>query len=103
MTKKERNKIIVEKCKSLIIEYGLSRVLELFPIETPYTRRPSYWSKDGKCFFSAFMWQLNELNDRELEIALKSRIEAAIKHFKLEDVTQPITFDSSLIGTGQRC
>ena len=102
MAKKERNTWIINRSEEKITERGWGGRLKMFPIATPYTWRPSYWrSKDGKYMFSAHMWQLNELNNEGLEIALDSRIEAAIRHFGLEDVTQPISFDPSLIEGGQ--
>lgn len=102
MGKRDRNKQIINRMKQKIDARGLGRRLQMYPIETPYTRRPSYWrSKDGKFMFSAHMWQLNELDNEELEIALDSRIEAAIRHFGLGDVIQPISFETSLIEVGQ--
>lgn len=66
MRKLERNKEIIKRCTEIIKQMGVDRYLKMFPIETPYTRRPSFWkTEEGTCFFSAFMWQLNELNDRK--------------------------------------
>ena len=94
MRKLERNKEIIKRCTEIIKQMGVDRCLKMFPIETPYTRRPSFWkTEEGTCFFSVFMWQLNELNDREIELELRSRIEMAIKHFGLDEITKPILFD----------
>lgn len=99
MRKLERNKEIIKRCTEIIKQMGVDRYLKMFPIETPYTRRPSFWkTEEGTCFFSAFMWQLNELNDREIELELRSRVKTAIKHFGLNEITKPISFDTSLIG-----
>lgn len=83
MTKTEKNSIISSRFAEKIESMGLSGKLSMFPITTPFTRRPTYWEKGDKCIFAVFMWQLNKLSEKELEKEIINRISNARLHFNI--------------------
>lgn len=83
MTKFEKNSIISSLFTEKIESMGLSGKLSMFPITTPFMRRPSYWRKGDECIFAVFLWQLNKLPEKELDIEISNRINKARLYFKI--------------------
>lgn len=82
MRKKEKNKKIVKKIRKRLKNQGLSGKLDVFPVETPFTRRPRHWkNSDGINVFKLLMWSVNELDDKQLDKVIDARIDEARKHF----------------------
>lgn len=85
MSKTERNKQIVKMVDSRIKQLGYAGKLEMDPIPNSFKRRNHFTQKDdGTGVFTAFMWQMNELSDKELAADIDNRINEAAKHFKLK-------------------
>lgn len=84
MTLTERNWQIEQYFKERITALGLDGVIEFDPIPNTAKQRPSFYRKaDGTCVFTAFMWQLNKLDDEALAAAVDDRIQGAVRHFGL--------------------
>ena len=81
MGKLAMNSQIIKQFYVKLEALGLDAKLKLFPIENAFTRRPRYWSKEGVCYFSVLMWQLNDLDSVSLEQEINARIAAARTHF----------------------
>ena len=84
MNKTERNKIIVAEARRKIASAGLSNVLDIFPVTTPFTKRPRYWTdSNGVHLFKVHLWDINELSDEDCSAELDVRIRNACAHFNL--------------------
>lgn len=84
MRKKEKNKQIVKKIRKKLNKQGLSGKLDVFPVETPFTRRPRHWTNsDGINVFKVLMWSVNELDDKQLDKVIDARIDEARKYFEV--------------------
>lgn len=78
----ERNKIVEKRTKCYISYLGLKGRLEMEPIPNSFKRRPRYYvDADGVFRFSAFLWQMNKLNDEELAEDIAIRVNAARHYF----------------------
>lgn len=81
MTKRERNKQIIEMTRKKLGKVGVLDKLDIFPVENVYTRRPRYWN-DGKTnLFKVHMWDVNSMSDEDCEEEMDNRIKAARRHF----------------------
>lgn len=84
MSKTERNKEIVDEFNQVISERGLAGKLEVDPICNTFKRRQHFMTKvDGTGVFTAFMWQLNDLQPGECSAEINRRADCAIRYFKL--------------------
>lgn len=84
MKKAERNLQIILKMNRLIEARGHEGKLVFWPISSPCERRPRYFTtKDGRFAFTAFMWQLNALDESSLDKELAYRLELAEAYFDL--------------------
>jgi len=78
----DRNKVVVKRTKQYISYLGLKNQIAMDPIPNSFKRRPRYYiDGDGVCRFSAFLWQMNKLDDAELAADIAQRVEAARHHF----------------------
>lgn len=84
MKKAELNNQIIIKMNQLIKSRGYDDKLVFWPISSPCERRPRYFiTKDGRFAFTAFMWQLNALDECSLDKELANRLELAEAYFDL--------------------
>lgn len=84
MKKAELNNQIILKMNKLIKAHGHEGKLLFWPISSPCERRPRYFiTKDGRFAFTAFMWQLNSLDENALNNELAFRLELAEAYFDL--------------------
>lgn len=79
--KKQLNKIIVAEARNKISKIGLSVKLDIYPVETTFTRRPRYWTDGSMNFFKVHLWDLNSLDADAWSEGLDVRIDAARRHF----------------------
>ena len=67
MKKLARNRAIIADIRSRLKESGLDDVMDVFPVENTFTRRPRYWvDSDGVALFKVHMWNLNSLDKQSL-------------------------------------
>lgn len=85
MQKKKMNKLIILKIQEKLNSLGIKDKLDVFPVESTFSHRQRYWidCKTGKGLFKVHMWNLNSLEDEDLEQEINSRIAAARAYFKL--------------------
>lgn len=85
MQKKQINKEIIHKLRMKLRTLKLEDKLDVFPIENTFTRRQRYWidGQTGKAFFKVHMWNLNSLEEYELEQEINARISAARAYFQM--------------------
>ena len=84
MGKLEQNNIIINKINLKLSEKGIKDKLLFEPIENTFKVRPKFGVyKDGTQRFSAFLWQLNTLDDEELDLEIEFRIQEARNHFHI--------------------
>lgn len=86
MSKKDRNKEIVDEFNQVISDRGLAGKLKVDPISNTFKRRQHFTTKaDGTSVFTAFMWQMNDLQPDECSAEIKRHIDSAVKHFGIEE------------------
>lgn len=84
MKKLARNRAIIADIRSRLKESGLDDVMDVFPVENTFTRRPRYWvDSDGVALFKVHMWNLNSLDKQSLDAEIDRRIREARRHFNL--------------------
>lgn len=84
MKKLEKNREIVAEIRGRLKDAGLEDVLDVFPVENSFTRRPRFWvDSDGVALFKVLMWDLNPLDKESLDAEIDRRIRAARRHFNL--------------------
>ena len=81
MNKTERNKQIIAITQKKLEDAGISDKMDIFPVENVFTRRPRYWNDGEKNLFKVHMWDVNTMSEKECEIEIDNRINAARKHF----------------------
>lgn len=83
MGMKEVNKKIVTKIRAEIASRGLAGKLDVYPVENTFTRRPRYWNDGDVNVFKVHMWDLNKLDNDELNDEIAERVKQAKKYFSL--------------------
>lgn len=81
MSKKERNKQIVDMVRQKLSDAGIIDRLDIFPVENTFLRRPLYWNDGEKNLFKVHMWDINSLSDEDCEAEIDKRISEARHHF----------------------
>lgn len=85
MSMTEQNKKIEKQVQKRIKQLGYAGKLEMDPIPNSFKRRNHFTQKaDGTGVFTAFMWQMNKLSEKDLAADIDNRINEAAKHFQLK-------------------
>ena len=83
MKKHEKNKQIVAEIRLRIKKLGLEDKIDIFPVENVCTFRPRYWCSEGIGMFKVHMWDINQLEGKELSDAIDARITDARLYFRI--------------------
>lgn len=85
MSKASKNAEIEKQVKKRIKKLGYGKRLMMDPIPNAFKRRNHFTrTADGTCVFTAFMWQLNSLEGKELKKEIDRRILEAANYFGLQ-------------------
>lgn len=77
------NADIVALTREMIIQRGLGGKLDVFSVSNTFTRRPRYWKEGAVNLFKVHLWDINCMEPELWEQEIKSRIDAACRHFGL--------------------
>lgn len=85
MSKASKNAEIEKLVKRRIKKLGYGKRLMMDPIPNTFKRRKHFTrTADGTCVFTAYMWQLNVLEGKELKREIDRRILEAADYFGLQ-------------------
>lgn len=85
MSKAEINAEIIAEFAQVIAAIGLKGRLELDPIPNTFKRRQHFYKgKDGVCYFTAFMWDINKLDKVGRTAEINRRVNEAVRYFGLK-------------------
>lgn len=85
MSKASKNAEIEKQVKRRIKKLGYGNRLVMDPIPNTFKRRNHFTrTANGTCVFTAFMWQLNSLEGKELKKEIDRRILEAANYFGLQ-------------------